>query len=111
MKLQFVSCHRLPERSFFFKGKQFPLCARCTGLYAGFLVLPIFVFGLLFINFWWTILLIAPTIIDGLLQAHTKYFSNNPIRFITGTMAGIGFMSMTSIAAEYLAQIIKPIIF
>lgn len=24
-------CHRRPERSFFYKGRQFPICARCTG--------------------------------------------------------------------------------
>ena len=29
-----VICHQLPERSFFFAGQQFPVCARCTGLYA-----------------------------------------------------------------------------
>ena len=28
-------CHQRPERSFFFHGEQLPVCARCTGLYAG----------------------------------------------------------------------------
>ena len=35
-------CHQRPERSFFLDGHQFPVCARCTGLYlsaaAGLLV-------------------------------------------------------------------------
>jgi uncharacterized membrane protein len=26
-------CHQRPERSFFWAGHQFPVCARCTGLY------------------------------------------------------------------------------
>lgn len=26
-------CHQIPERSFFWAGQQFPVCARCTGLY------------------------------------------------------------------------------
>jgi uncharacterized membrane protein len=26
-------CHQRPERSFFLDGDQFPVCARCTGLY------------------------------------------------------------------------------
>ncbi len=31
-------CHQLPERSFFIAGHPFAVCARCTGLYAGFTV-------------------------------------------------------------------------
>ena len=31
-------CHQIPERSFFIAGHQFAVCARCTGLYAGFTV-------------------------------------------------------------------------
>jgi len=29
-------CHQLPERSFFIAGHKLAVCARCTGLYAGF---------------------------------------------------------------------------
>ncbi len=29
-------CHQIPERSFFIGEHQFAVCARCTGLYAGF---------------------------------------------------------------------------
>jgi uncharacterized membrane protein len=28
-------CHQLPERSFHLLTRQFPVCARCTGIYAG----------------------------------------------------------------------------
>ena len=29
-----IVCHQLPERSFFWGAWQYPVCARCTGLYA-----------------------------------------------------------------------------
>ena len=32
---QLSGCHRMPERSFFYKGYQFPVCARCTGVCLG----------------------------------------------------------------------------
>jgi uncharacterized membrane protein len=31
----YAICHRIPERSFFFDGRQLPLCARCTGTFLG----------------------------------------------------------------------------
>jgi uncharacterized membrane protein len=30
-----VVCHQLPARSFYLWGRQLPVCARCTGIYAG----------------------------------------------------------------------------
>ena len=33
-----IVCHQIPERSFHINGVQFPVCARCTGLYVGGLV-------------------------------------------------------------------------
>lgn len=34
----YAVCHRIPERSFFFGGRQLPLCARCTGTFAAALL-------------------------------------------------------------------------
>ncbi len=38
----YALCHQLPERSFFIHEHQTPLCARCTGMYLGFLTGLIF---------------------------------------------------------------------
>ncbi len=32
----FALCHQIPDRSFFAHEHQYPLCARCTGMYLGF---------------------------------------------------------------------------
>ena len=38
----YALCHQLTERSFFIHEHQSPLCARCTGMYLGFLISVIF---------------------------------------------------------------------
>lgn len=108
--LEFTYCHRKPERSFFWKGKQFPLCARCTGINLGYVVLPLFIFGVIKIPLLWTILLIVPTYIDGAVQAYFNIESTNSRRFITGLMSGIGTMSLISIIGIYIGNLILTII-
>jgi len=85
-------CHQLPERSFFYKGKQFPVCARCTGVFIGQL----------------TALIIAPWKntpssvslfclsimgIDWILQFLKLKESNNTRRLISGFLGGFGLFS------------------
>ena len=109
-KLQFSLCHRIPERSFFWKGKQFPVCSRCTGIHLGYFAYPLFLFGVFSFNIWITLLLIIPTYLDGMLQAFCNIDSNNTRRFITGLIAGIGTMSLVSIVGIEIGKIIKPLI-
>lgn len=91
MKLQIVACHRKPERSFFYKGKQFPVCARCTGISAGYIIIPFVTFNIFSIGIFWCVILLLPTYIDGFLQAFIeKYESTNSRRLITGLLAGVG---------------------
>lgn len=108
--LHFTFCHQKPERSFFFRGKQFPLCARCTGINLGYLALPFFIFGLIKTPLLWTILMILPTYIDGAIQAYFNIESNNKRRFITGLMSGIGTMSFVSIIGIYIGNKILTLI-
>lgn len=103
-KLHITFCHRMPERSFFWKGKQFPVCVRCTGIHIGYLTFPLFLFSVFTLNIWWTIGLILPTYIDGLTQAFFKRESNNFIRVTTGLMAGIGGMSLVAIIGQFIGN-------
>ncbi len=98
-------CHRIVERSFSVAGHSFPLCARCTGIYLGFLATAATAFlrgkrrpvafpppGVL--AFLFLFLLIAG--VDGLNSYLTSfphlphlYEPNNALRLLTGTLWGI----------------------
>ena len=85
----FCGCHRRPERSFFVKGYQMPVCARCEGELFGILA------GLIAIWFirppyWLMAAIMLPMIADGLIQGSTKYESTNWRRLITGILFGFG---------------------
>lgn len=82
-------CHRKKERSFHYKGEQFPVCARCTGELIGivFALISCFFFRPSVLI---SVLLMIPMIIDGFVQMFTSYESNNRRRFITGFLFGYG---------------------
>jgi len=103
-KLHLTFCHRKPERSFFWKGKQFPVCARCTGIHIGYLAFPFFMFNVFTMNIFWTIALMAPTYIDGMTQAFFKRESTNFLRVTTGVLAGIGGVSLMAIIGQFIGN-------
>ncbi|MBR0471801.1 MAG: DUF2085 domain-containing protein [Methanosphaera sp.] len=89
-------CHRKPERSFFIRGHQFPVCARCTGFYITIIAYTIFAY---FVPIIYTpqyvlfgIMLCIPALVDGLTQLLNLRESNNGLRFFTGFFGGIGVM-------------------
>lgn len=90
LTLSFFPCHRMKERSFTFSGKQFPVCARCTGILLGFFLIPALLLIPLGVPFWLGILLNIPMFIDGYTQLKKWRQSNNALRFITGVAAGFG---------------------
>lgn len=90
-------CHCKDERSFHYKGKKFPICARCTGELVG-------IFASLFSCFffqlpvWLCIILMIPLIADGTIQMFTNYESNNLRRFVTGVLFGYGLFMLFAIS-------------
>ena len=85
----FCGCHQRPERSFFVKGYQMPVCARCEGELIGILISLITIW---FIRPTFPVLAIltVPMVLDGLIQALTKYESTNWRRLVTGILFGFG---------------------
>lgn len=107
-------CHQRPDRSFFFRGHQFPLCARCTGLVIGTLVYCIYsyLFPVYYTYelFYFGILIQLPYIIDGLTQLFEFRESNNTLRFVTGFIGAIGLVITARIFKIILLQLIPLII-
>ena len=73
-----------------------PLCARCTGIFLGLLIFPIFLNKNIskysvFLNFV-SVVFIFPCIIDGMIQTFTVYESNNVIRLISGFLFSHGVL-------------------
>lgn len=85
--IQKLGCHRRADRSFFYKGKQFPCCARCTGVILGQL------FGylaLFFAEISWEVAsyLMAIMYFDWYFQQMGWLESTNTRRFISGIFCG-----------------------
>lgn len=86
MKFFSTSCHQKRERSFFVKGYQFPVCARCTGLYIGYFL---GIFNLILsINIYYLFSLTIPFVLDTTLQYGFNIMSNNFRRIISGILFG-----------------------
>ena len=97
----FFSCHCRKDRSFFYKGQQFPICARCTGELAGIMI-AIPVYFLISIPLPLCLILLVTCIVDGTLQLKTAYESHNIKRFITGLLFGFAMMILIFMSFEYV---------
>jgi uncharacterized membrane protein len=98
-----VLCHGMPQRSLEAFGTTMPICARCTGIYAGLLagilafrLLPRIDTAVLKVA---VFLSMIPIGIDGLTQLAGLRESNNPLRIATGaTVAFIcGVWALSSV--------------
>jgi uncharacterized membrane protein len=104
--ITFALCHQMPERSFHFKGRQFPVCARCTGIFIGYFTLPLFHFGIIHPSFLLLILLATPFLLDSITQTMGLRESNNTLRFITGFLFGAAQVALVVIIGQLLLQIV-----
>ena len=101
-------CHQMPERSFFYHGKQFPVCARCTGATIGQFIAIItnvtWMAGLhkskephkipwLF-SVWVSLASMGVMGADWLIQEIGVLKSTNQRRLITGILGGYGVFNM-----------------
>ncbi len=100
----YAVCHQLPTHSFFLGGQQLPLCARCTGIYLGFMVgiAGMALLGKLGATLWppravTTVLMLSMAMMIGdgfnsltasLPEGFQAYQPTNLLRLVTGIAAG-----------------------
>lgn len=97
-------CHQLPERSFFIKGYQVPVCARCTGVLIGqtaAIVISLFKIPLSFAS---SLILIGIMGIDWFVQAINIKPSTNIRRFYTGICGGLGLFRIYILIVKHITN-------
>jgi uncharacterized membrane protein len=100
-----TGCHQLADRSFFLKGYQMPVCARCTGVLIGYLIaIP----GFFLAGFSAKIAGAGMTVLftDWLLQAAGIKKSTNKRRVATGILGGYGVMSFQLFLLQKIGKFI-----
>lgn len=109
--LTFVACHRRPDRSFSWRGRPFPVCARCTGIAAGYASVLVFaVVGVPENGVALGVLLNLPAALDGASQALEWRRSNNALRLVTGMLCGVGQVLVVAGFATWSAQVVLRLI-
>lgn len=105
---QLSGCHQMPERSLFFKGKQFPVCARCTGVFLGS-IMGIVIYFILPLPLWVCILCCAVMFADWLIQRVGVRKSTNIRRLITGIVCGVGIWNIYLKLISFIIALLKSL--
>ena len=100
-----LGCHQMPERSFFVKGYQFPVCARCTGvLISSVLATLLFFKKKLPISL--CVALSSVMLFDWGIQYLKIKESTNIRRLVTGLIGGFGY---TTLHLQFYCYIFKKL--
>ena len=97
-----LGCHQMPSRSFFIKGYQFPVCARCTGVIVGELLAIILLLISVKMSLLFALIFLVPMAIDWGLQYLNVLESSNIRRYITGLLGGIGLTYLYFVLIKWL---------
>ncbi len=94
-----VNCHQKAGRSLFINGNEMPYCSRDLGIFAGMMLGCLFgAFVVLDLKLWLIVGGLAPMGLDGVGQLLGFWESTNPMRLITGGLAGF----ITGIALAFI---------
>ena len=107
-----IVCHQRTEKTFFVSGNRFLVCARCTGIYFGALIISLMsIFFFRHISFGIKLLYasMAPMLIDVLFTTFGIYPYIKIIAFITGLFFGsvVFIYILAAIENNFVDQKIK----
>lgn len=101
-----LGCHQMPERSFFIRGYQFPVCARCTGvIISSIIAFILFLYKKLPIKV--CMAMSGVMLCDWLIQYFEIQESNNKRRLITGLIGGFGYSTLHLYLYKFLFDKIR----
>ena len=99
-----LGCHQRPERSLFFRGRQMPLCARCTGVWIGYAAAAVLFACGLRLPLWACFCCAGAMLLDWSVQRLGWRESTNARRVITGILGGIGVLTGELTALVWLYE-------
>ena len=102
-----AGCHQRADRSFFLGDYQFPVCARCTGVFLGQLTAVILLISGKRLSAKAAAGLLTVMCADWLVQKLDVLESTNIRRLITGIMGGAGITFLYFKAATYIIKVLK----
>ena len=85
------------------KGRQFPVCARCTGVYAGGFA-ALLTFWLIILPLWLTAVFCALMFADWLIQYLKIKESTNIRRLVTGFLCGY---ALTGVYIQIMIKLLE----
>ena len=98
-----TGCHQMPERSFFFRQYQFPVCARCCGAFLGEILALILFLKKIRIRNAISFRAAATMFADWYIQYIGELESTNKRRFVSGILGGLGCWTINlNIAAAFI---------
>lgn len=101
-------CHQMPERSFFYKGKQFPVCARCTGVMIG-QIIAYLTFFCIPPSIHICIIGCAIMFADWFIQFIGVLKSTNIRRLITGIIGGYSTVAIFCLIIKHIVSMLVKI--
>jgi uncharacterized membrane protein len=94
-----VNCHQKASRSLFINGNEMPYCSRDLGIFFGMMLgTMVGLYIVLDLKVWYIIGGLVPMGIDGVGQLLGYWESTNPVRLLTGGLAGL----ITGIALGFI---------